>query len=216
MAAQLSSIPDTPLPPPILTTPRLHIRPMHPQDAPSMQHHAAPYSITRYMTLAFAHPYTLAHATTWITLNLTSALPNYIISEAATPHIIIGGIGFKRGADVSAHTAEIGYWLGEPFWGRGYTTEALAAVTAWGFAEMQGLRRVWAGVFEGNDASGRCLEKCGYRREGVMRGHVEKGGEVMDLHVFGLTKADWEEDRRREEGIVGRIDGIGLGGYLEE
>lgn len=84
-------------------------------------------------------------------------------------------------------------------------TEALEALTAWTFTERgDTVRRLCASVFGGHTASMRCLEKCGYKAEGVLKGHVEKHGEVMDLHVFGLTKGDWEERRRRlEEGEGG-------------
>ncbi|KAF2259951.1 acyl-CoA N-acyltransferase [Lojkania enalia] len=204
MAAQLSSTPltlDSPLPDPIITTPRLIIRPMHPQDAPSMQKYAAPASITTYMSLAFAHPYTLDHANNWINTNLAAQIQNnFCICETSVPDISIGGIGIKPGSDVQAHTAEVGYWIGEPFWGKGYITEALRAMTDWVFtARGEQYRRLSAKVFSGNTASMRCLVKCGYREEGVLRGDAEKHGKVYDSHVFGLTKGDWEELKRSEE-----------------
>ena len=104
------------------------------------------------------------------------------------------------------HAAEIGYWIGEEFWGRGLVTEVLVALAEWCFASEEsrlagkgaGRRwtRLWGGVFEGNKASMRCFEKCGFAREGVLRGAVEKNGEASDLYVFGLLKGDWEERRR--------------------
>jgi RimJ/RimL family protein N-acetyltransferase len=79
-------------------------------------------------------------------------------------------------------------------------TEALQGFTDYIFEEKSDVwRRLWAGVFSGNDASMRCLEKCGYEAEGVMKGHVEKHGEVMDLHVFGLTKKDWLEKKSKHQ-----------------
>jgi len=93
-----------------------------------------------------------------------------------------------------SHTAEVGYWIGEPFKGKGYVTEALEAITRWIFTERgHTFRRLHAGVHEGNEASMRVLEKCGYEKEGVLREHVEKWGLVSDLHLFGLLKKDWEE-----------------------
>lgn len=200
MAAQVETIPateDVPLPEPVITTPRLILRPYHRQDAVSMQKYAAPAAITKYMSLAFAHPYTLEHATNWINMNLKDNLPNYIICEKDSPEICIGGIGLRPGSDVQSHTAELGYWVGVPFWGKGYTTEALQALTDWVFGEKGDVyRRLWASVVDGNTASIKCLEKCGYTAEGVMKGHVEKHGVVSDLHILGLTRKDWEERRR--------------------
>jgi RimJ/RimL family protein N-acetyltransferase len=159
----------------------------------------APASITKYMSLAFAHPYTLSHAETWISINLKDNLPNYLICEKDAPEICVGGIGLKPGADVQSHTAEIGYWLAEPHWGKGYLTEALRGLTDWVFEEKSDVyRRLWANVFEGNDASMRVLERCGYLKEGLLKGHVEKHGVVMDLHVYGLTRTDWLKSRGNE------------------
>ncbi|KAF2466770.1 GCN5-related N-acetyltransferas-like protein [Lindgomyces ingoldianus] len=184
---------DSPLPEPITTTPRLIIRPLHPQDAPSMQLHASPASIAKYMTLAFPHPYTLDDARNWISRNTTHPLNSFTICLRTAPTIAIGGISLKPGEDVETHIAEVAFWVGEPYWGQGITTEALKAVTEWVFRERgERYRRLWARVCSGNWGSMRCFEKCGYRLEGVLKGHVEKHGEVRDVHIYGLTKRDWE------------------------
>ncbi|KAF2827258.1 acyl-CoA N-acyltransferase [Ophiobolus disseminans] len=192
---------DAPLPTPIVTTSRLVIRALHPNDAASAALNANSPAVAKYMSNAFPHPYTLESAETWIAMNLQ--LPyqtNFGICKASSPDIQIGGIGLTLGADVSSHTAEVGFWVGENYWGKGYTTEALEGFTKWSFESWEGkdgqrLRRLWARVFSGNNASMRCFEKCGYAKEGVFKGHAEKNGEVMDVHLFGLTKADWEARR---------------------
>lgn len=209
---------------------------MHPRDAPSMAEACAPPSITEYMTLRFAHPYTLQHAETWITFNLKGELPSYVVAlpkekqkdegeqaeqtqtetstQAQEPEQqIIGGIGLKRGDDVHAHTAELGYWLAEPHWGKGYMTDIVSSFVAWVFdahvpsrekgeldpgeerrrTGAEGITRLTAGVFGGNAASMTVLRRCGFLQEGVLRGHVNKKGEVSDLYVFGLGKGEWEE-----------------------
>ncbi|KAF2272448.1 acyl-CoA N-acyltransferase [Westerdykella ornata] len=207
--------PSLPYPPPILHTTkhRLPLRPMHPLDAPSMAIACAPASITEYMSLAFAHPYTLAHAERWIEMNLRDKLPNYVftIPEEGVAEDIIGGIGLKRGSDVHAHTAELGYWLAEPHWRKGYMTDVLASFIAWVFdcdspaaqeekrrTNAEGISRLCAMVFSGNEASMNVLRKCGFVQEGVLRGHVWKKGRVMDLHVFGLGRGEWLERQGRE------------------
>lgn len=203
------------IPDPIIKTSRLLIRPMHPQDAAAMHKYASPPSITKHMSLAFAYPYTLKHAKNWIAMNVTYPLNAYVICEISHPEIAIGGIGLKPGSDVQSHTAEVGYWVGEEFSGKGYMTEALEAFTAWSFANYKNggangdgklpegagkeLTRLFAGVFSGNEGSMKCLEKSGYLKEGVLKGHVEKWGESKDLHMYGLTKKDWENRKRKKE-----------------
>jgi ribosomal-protein-alanine N-acetyltransferase len=201
MQAQLevgSAPKDSPIPSPVITTTRLIIRGLHPKDAPSIAASADSPAIAKYMANTFPNPYTQAQAESWIALNYAIPHPSHFaICEASSPDIVIGGIGLKPGSDVKFHTAEMGFWVGEKYWGKGYTTEALEAFTNWSFNEWEGkdgqrLRRIWGGVFTGNSASMRCFEKCGYNREGVMKEHIEKDGVVMDMHLFGLTKRNWE------------------------
>ena len=78
---------------------------------------------------------------------------------------VVGSCGLKH-FDWDARQGEIGYWIGVPYWGRGYATEAVRLVSAFGRDDL-GLRRIVAEVLEGNDASARVLEKAGYRRDGT-------------------------------------------------
>lgn len=191
------------LPPPIFTTPRLLVRPLHPQDAPSMSAAANNPSVTKYMSLGFPSPYTLDTAHGWISMNQAPPVLNWAICLASFPSTVIGGCGLKPGVDVQMHCAEVGYWISEEFWGRGLITEMLGGLTEWVFtaerSKMAGgdgrWTRLWGGIFEGNVASMRCFEKCGYVREGVLRGAVEKHGERCGLVVYGLLKEEWEGRR---------------------
>jgi RimJ/RimL family protein N-acetyltransferase len=97
----------------------------------------------------------------------------------------VGGIGFVLHGDVDRVSAEIGYWLGEPFWGRGITTEALVAVTRYAM-EMHGLTRVYALPFARNLASCRVLEKAGYELEGTLRRSAIKEGEILDQRQYAF------------------------------
>jgi len=189
---------DAPLPTPILITSRILIRTLHPKDAASTALNANSPVVAKYMSNQFPHPYTLQSAETWIAMNTPLPIQtNFGICEASDPSNVIGGIGLTIGVDVSSHTAEVGFWVGEKYWGKGYATEVLEAFTQWSFESWEGkdgqrLRRLWGKVFSGNNGSMRCFEKCGYAKEGVLKGHAEKRGEVLDMHLFGLTKADWE------------------------
>lgn len=86
--------------------------------------------------------------------------------------------------------AEMGYWIGVPYWGRGYASEAAQAVVAYGFGVL-GLNRIYATVFGGNTASRRVAEKAGMKYEGCMCQHVNKWGRFVDVEVYGLLAADW-------------------------
>ncbi|KAJ4348120.1 uncharacterized protein N0V89_009492 [Didymosphaeria variabile] len=129
---------NSPLPEPLFKTKRLLARPMHPQDAESSQRACAPASITKYMSLAFAHPYTLDHAHTWIAMNKDAPHNNLFLTTLSDPYTVIGGIGLKPGSDIQAHTGEVGYWISEPYQGKGMMKEALEGFVEWTFLHRQG------------------------------------------------------------------------------
>ena len=98
-----------------------------------------------------------------------------------------GGISIQIGQDVARLSAEIGYWLGEPFWGRGIASEAAAAVTEYAFGQF-GLVRVFASVFEWNPASRRVLEKAGFSLEARRRKAVTKDGQTIDDFLYARIR----------------------------
>ena len=179
-------------PAPILTLTLSKIREHVPSDAAAIARQCNNRNISQWLTNAFPHPYTNQDAHDWINRNISIAADgppqNFLIVDPTTDSAI-GGIGIKPGEDISTHTAEIGYWLGEEYWGQGIISEVLPAFTHWVWRNTE-VERLWAGVFDGNGASRRLLEKAGYRYEGSMRGHVRKEGIVKDLHIYGMTKAD--------------------------
>lgn len=194
---------DAPVLPPIFTTARLIIRPYHPKDAPSMTLSANNPKTARYMTNSFPNPYDLKAAETWIGMNVGQTHPAHFgIFPRSDPDSCIGGVGLnKLSTDVHAHTAEIGYWIGAEYWGQGLMTEVLAGMTKWGFEAFEGtdgqrLRKLYGGIFGPNVGSMRCFEKNGYALEGILKGHVEKNGETLDLHMYGMTKPDWEAKQK--------------------
>ncbi len=105
---------------------------------------------------------------------------------------LAGSIGFRRGEDVHRHSAEVGYWLGEPYWGRGILADALCVATP---AAMQAfaLYRVHAGVYSGNPASRRVLEKAGYAFEGTHAAAVFKRGRLYDIHVYARVRRSLDD-----------------------
>ena len=104
----------------------------------------------------------------------------------------VGGIGFMLQHDVDRASAEIGYWLGEPFWGRGIATDALVAMTRHA-TEAHGLTRVFAVPFAHNTASCRVLEKAGYVLEGRLRRSAIKDGRILDQLQYAFITPELEE-----------------------
>lgn len=101
--------------------------------------------------------------------------------------LLIGGIGFHGLIPGKSHRAEIGYWLAKPYWGRGLMTAAVRAVSAYGFKRFK-LARIEAHVFASNAASGRVLEKAGFRLEGVLRNHYKKDGRLGDARLYARVR----------------------------
>jgi len=98
-----------------------------------------------------------------------------------------GGVGFALGTDVHRCLAEIGFWLGEPFWGRGVMTEVVKAVAPWAL-DRYDLRRIQASVYEWNPASMRVLDKAGYVREGRLRKAAIKDGQMIDVVLYAAVR----------------------------
>ena len=99
----------------------------------------------------------------------------------------VGSISLRRGEDIERYTAELGYWIGEEFWGRGITSEAIRQITERGFAQ-HGLIRIFAVPFTRNTASCRVLEKNGYTREAIMRQSAFKDGVVEDQYLYAALR----------------------------
>jgi RimJ/RimL family protein N-acetyltransferase len=134
----------------------------------------------------FPSPYTESDADAWLAFVGEGA--SHFGFAIADDRELIGGIGLQVQDDVHRRSAEIGYWVAEPFWGRGIATWAVRAVTEWGFAELD-VVRIYAAVFESNPASARVLEKCGYELEGRLLRSVCKKGVLMDSFVFAILRA---------------------------
>jgi len=134
---------------------------------------------------SFPYPYTMDDARQWINSQHGIEKPTFLTIEMNGE--VIGGIGISIKADVYRRGANIGYWLGEPFWGKGITTEALSLMVDYAFQNFD-LVRLQAGVYHTNLASMRVLEKAGFVKEVVLRKAIFKRGEFLDEHVFAMVK----------------------------
>jgi ribosomal-protein-alanine N-acetyltransferase len=165
---------------------RCEVRSWRETDAPSLAAHANNRNVWINLRDAFPHPYSLDDAHAFIRMALAKSPATFfaIVVEGAA----VGGIGYTLHEDVERLSAEIGYWLGEAYWGRGIVTEALTAVTDHA-VRSHGLTRVYAVPYEWNAASCRVLEKAGYVFEGRMRRSAIKDGRVLDQLLYAYTPA---------------------------
>lgn len=161
------------------------IRPYESGDVAALVKHANNQKVWKNLRDRFPHPYTRAHAIDWVRhARLQDPLQDFAIAADVE---LIGGIGVHIQDDVHRRSAEIGYWLGETFWGRGIATRAVDAMTDYAFATYP-IVRIYAHVFEGNPASARVLEKAGYECEGRLRKSVYKDGRLLDQLVYGIVR----------------------------
>ena len=175
---------------PILRTPRLILRPFALSDAADAQRLAGAREVAA-TTANIPHPYEDGMAEAWINSH-PAGLANgtnvvYAMTDAATG-VLMGAIGLTVTLEHSR--AELGYWLGHPYWRNGYTTEAAAEMLRYAFEEL-GLRRVMARHFAMNPASGRVMQKIGMAHEGVMPQHFVKWGQPVDVVFCGILVEDW-------------------------
>lgn len=134
----------------------------------------------------FPYPYTEEHGKAWLEKNIgTEPVLNFAIDKDGEA---IGGIGIILNSDVYVMSAEISYWLGEPFWGLGIATEAVRQMIEYVFYYFD-IVRVYGEVFENNKASMRVLEKNGFYLEGVRRKAVLKNAVLMDDYIWVKIRA---------------------------
>lgn len=175
----------------MLTTARLVLRPVVPEDAREVQALADDPDVAAN-TLTIPHPYALEDAEDWIRSHREEQERGAALVRAITLReggSMAGAIGLH--IDTGNRVAELGYWLGKEYRGNGYATEAARAMVDHAFRVLE-LERVYASHFPGNPASGRVLQKLGMRREGRLRGHVRKGDRQEDLVVYGALRQEWE------------------------
>ena len=179
-----------PMPQPSIDTTRLTLRPFRLDDAAAVQELAGERDIAD-TTMNIPHPYEDGMAEAWI----AEHEPGYKEGKTATFAIVrrddaalVGAIGLR--IDRSLDKAELGYWVGKPFWNHGYATEAAVAVLAFGFDEL-GLNRIHAAHLARNPSSGRVMQKAGMFLEGTARQDAIKWGQYEDLVSYGILREDW-------------------------
>lgn len=166
------------------------LRPFTLDDAPRVRQLAGDARIAD-TTLRIPHPYPEGAAEEWIGTHAAAFGAGESAQFAVTladSGELIGATGFEFSA---AHNhAELGYWIGVAYWGKGYATEAGRALLEWGFRQ-RGVHRIHAHHFARNPASGRVMQKLGMRPEGCLRAHVRKNDRYEDCELYGILREEF-------------------------
>jgi len=177
---------------PTLETERLTLRAFTLEDAPRVNELARDRRISD-ITLFIPHPHTLEDALTRIASHPERAAQGQGYSFALTFKTgeLLGGFGLNTHFEHAR--AEIGYWLGVPYWGQNLMTEAARAIVGWGFETLR-LERIQAHVFAGNLGSIRVQEKLGMTLEGKMKKYYRKDGVFIDAELRSVLLEDWARE----------------------
>lgn len=174
---------------PTLRTSRLVLNAFSLADAPAVHEYAGDIEVAR-TTANIPHPYPEGAAEGWIGSHQQAFLDDRdLVFAIRFPDGKLAGainLAIKR----PHQQAELGYWIGRPFWGQGIATEAAKCVVGHGFSHL-GLERIYARHMCGNPASGRVMEKAGFRKEGCLRRHFFKNGQFEDVLEYGILKTEY-------------------------
>lgn len=184
---------------PTIETERLLLRPFVMSDAKDVQRLAGDRAIAD-TTLNIPHPYEDGMAEEWISTHQpkfeAGELSNFAI-VLQTSGELIGAIGLR--IIPRFERAELGYWIGRPFWQNGYCTEAGCAVLQYGFSVLK-LNRIHASHLTRNPTSGRVMRKMGMANEGHARQHAKKWDSFEDLELYGILREQWTRNNEQRDG----------------
>lgn len=161
------------------------LRKWRPTDDLTLSAHANHYRVWKFLKDSFPYPYTPEHAREWLKVANRSPQEEHFAIEVEGQ--AVGGIGITLQQDVYRHNAEIGYWLGPDYWGRGIMSAAVDQMVNYVF-ENHDVYRIYGRVFQGNGASVRVLEKAGFVKEAVLRKSVIKEGVLLDEYIYARLR----------------------------
>jgi ribosomal-protein-alanine N-acetyltransferase len=169
-----------------LRTERCRLRPFTTEDRDRLAEIANDRRISRNLTDGFPYPYAIEDADEWIELTSQQQPARHFAIESDGE--LVGGIGVDPMSGERQHVAAVGYWLAPTHWGEGIATEALSAVIAYVYVAFPLVHRIQASVYGWNPASGRVLEKCGFRKEATLHDAIIKDGDRTDEHIYSLIR----------------------------
>lgn len=154
-------------------------------DAGRLAELANNYNVAKFLTDRFPHPYTLEHAQNFIeSFRKDEPTKVFVIDLNGE---LIGGTGIHLQEDIFKNNAELGYWIGEPYWGKGYMTEALKLVSAYAFENFP-ITRLYCRVYGNNPRSMKVLEKAGFSLEAKFDKSLVKNSEILDEYIYAMRK----------------------------
>ena len=159
----------------------IKLRPLRTNDKNRLAELANNSKVAINLRDGFPHPYTTADAEKFIQTFAVQVPQQIFAIEYCGEYA--GNIGLHKATDVYRMSAEIGYFLGEPFWNKGIMTRAVNLICEYGFKNLD-IIRIHAGIFEFNPASMRVLEKCGFKLEAVFEKAIIKKGKIWNEHRY--------------------------------
>ena len=163
------------------------LRPWRLDDADSIATYAGDREVARWLRDVFPCPYSRQDAEDFIRMCLDTGEDEAIFRAIEVDGTAVGSVALTRGRDVYRRSAELGYWLGRPFWGRGIVTEAVKEICLL-CLERWDIVRIFAEPFAENCGSRRVLEKAGFQLEGTLRKSVYKWGQLQDSCIYGYLR----------------------------
>ena len=161
------------------------LRPFSLSDLEDLVKHANNFNISKNLTDRFPHPYTPENGREFI--EMTLGMEPVSVFAITIENKVVGGIGLHPQADVQRMNAELGYWLAEPFWGKGIAPRAIAQMVEFGFKNLN-INRIFARPFGSNLASQRVLEKAGFALEARFEKTLIKNGVLEDELVYAVRQ----------------------------
>jgi ribosomal-protein-alanine N-acetyltransferase len=165
------------------------LRPLVAGDAPALQRNADDEAVWRNLFEGFPRPYTLTDAHWWCSTGCREPALGHVWGVEVQREIV-GCVSVRPDSGWLRCNAEVGYWIGQPFWRRGITSEALGMVTAWAWRNLPEVTRLYAPIFAWNQGSQGVARKCGYFKEAEQRRSAIKNDQVIDRVLWALLRPD--------------------------
>jgi ribosomal-protein-alanine N-acetyltransferase len=171
----------------IAIEPNFFLRPLEIADAKRLALLANNPKIASKMTNLFPHPYKYSDAYNFITKVAQQKVDQ--IWGIDWQGELVGVCGIHPQEDVYAPNAELGYWIGEEYWGNGITAKAVEALINFSWEKWKILERIFAGIYSNNPQSARVLQKLGFEQEACFKRSILKLGELLDTHIYAVYRS---------------------------